>query len=113
MGKATSFPPIRPSGTALLTRSTVGLSVLRDRAPVFVPLADGSLRNGYTLKIANNPLSIVPSSTYNGMTTAQGMLTTYFTATAPVPEPSTVVLFSATIAGLGFRHRLRRARAAG
>ena len=38
---------------ALLTRSTLGLSVLRDRAPVFVPLADGSLRNGYTVKIAN------------------------------------------------------------
>jgi cytochrome c oxidase accessory protein FixG len=38
---------------ALLTRSTLGLSVQRDRAPVFVPLADGSIRNGYTLKIAN------------------------------------------------------------
>jgi cytochrome c oxidase accessory protein FixG len=40
-------------GTALLTRSTVQLSVQRDRAPVYVPLADGSLRNGYTVKIAN------------------------------------------------------------
>ncbi len=39
--------------TALLTRSTLGLSVQRDRAPLFVPLADGSLRNGYTLKIVN------------------------------------------------------------
>jgi cytochrome c oxidase accessory protein FixG len=39
--------------TALVTRSTLGLSVLRDRAPVYVLLADGSLRNGYTLKIAN------------------------------------------------------------
>jgi cytochrome c oxidase accessory protein FixG len=39
--------------TALVTRSTVGLSVQRDRAPVYVPLADGSLRNGYTVKIAN------------------------------------------------------------
>ena len=38
---------------ALVTRSTLGLSVQRDRAPVFVPLADGSLRNGYTVKIAN------------------------------------------------------------
>ena len=38
---------------ALVTRSTLGLSVLRDRAPVFVPLGDGSLRNGYTVKIAN------------------------------------------------------------
>jgi polyferredoxin len=36
-----------------VTRSTVGLSVQRDRAPVYVPLADGSLRNGYTVKIAN------------------------------------------------------------
>jgi cytochrome c oxidase accessory protein FixG len=39
--------------TALATRSTLGLSVQRDRAPVYVPLADGSLRNGYAVKIAN------------------------------------------------------------
>ncbi len=39
--------------TALLMRSTHELSVQRDRAPLFVPLADGSLRNGYTVKIAN------------------------------------------------------------
>jgi cytochrome c oxidase accessory protein FixG len=38
---------------ALATRSQLGLSVLHDRAPLFVPLADGSLRNGYTVKIAN------------------------------------------------------------
>ena len=40
-------------GVALLTRSTLGLSVQRDRAPLFVRLADGSLRNGYTVKIMN------------------------------------------------------------
>ncbi len=39
-------------GTYLL-RQTVTLSVLRDRAPLFVSLSDGSIRNGYTLKIAN------------------------------------------------------------
>lgn len=38
---------------ALMMRPTLELSVLRDRAPVFVPLSDGSLRNGYTVKIAN------------------------------------------------------------
>ena len=38
---------------ALLTRSTVGLSVLHDRAPLFVRLPDGNLRNGYTVKIVN------------------------------------------------------------
>jgi cytochrome c oxidase accessory protein FixG len=38
---------------ALATRSTLELSVQRDRAPMFVPLADGSIRNGYTVKIVN------------------------------------------------------------
>jgi cytochrome c oxidase accessory protein FixG len=38
---------------AFLMRQDVTLSVLRDRAPLFVTLADGSVRNAYTLKIAN------------------------------------------------------------
>ncbi len=38
---------------ALLTRSTLGLSVLHDRAPLFVRLPDGTLRNGYTIKVVN------------------------------------------------------------
>jgi polyferredoxin len=38
---------------ALLMRSSVGLSVLHDRAPLFVRLPDGNLRNGYTVKIVN------------------------------------------------------------
>jgi cytochrome c oxidase accessory protein FixG len=37
----------------LATRSSLGLSALHDRAPLFVRLADGSLRNGYTIKIVN------------------------------------------------------------
>jgi cytochrome c oxidase accessory protein FixG len=36
-----------------LMRQTVTLAVLRDRAPLFVNLADGGIRNAYTLKIAN------------------------------------------------------------
>jgi cytochrome c oxidase accessory protein FixG len=38
---------------AFLMRDTVELNVLRDRAPLFVTLSDGSIRNGYTLKILN------------------------------------------------------------
>ena len=38
---------------ALTMRSTVELGVLPDRAPVFVRLSDGSIRNGYTLKVSN------------------------------------------------------------
>jgi cytochrome c oxidase accessory protein FixG len=34
-------------------RSPVTLDVLRDRNPTFVRLQDGSIRNGYTLKVAN------------------------------------------------------------
>jgi cytochrome c oxidase accessory protein FixG len=40
-------------GLTLATRAGEGISVLHDRAPLFVRLADGNLRNGYTVKIAN------------------------------------------------------------
>ncbi len=38
---------------ALVLRTTVEVSVLRDRAPLFVTLSDGSIRNGYTLRVLN------------------------------------------------------------
>ncbi len=38
---------------SLLTRHTVDLDVIRDRNPDFVTLADGAVRNGYTLKLMN------------------------------------------------------------
>jgi cytochrome c oxidase accessory protein FixG len=37
----------------LFHRALIDVHVLRDRNPVFVRLHDGSIRNGYTLKIAN------------------------------------------------------------
>jgi cytochrome c oxidase accessory protein FixG len=40
-------------GLALATRPSIGLSVLHDRAPLFVRLPDGEVRNGYTVKIIN------------------------------------------------------------
>ncbi len=39
--------------TAFLFRTTVEISVLPDRAPLFVTLSDGAIRNGYTFKILN------------------------------------------------------------
>jgi cytochrome c oxidase accessory protein FixG len=44
---------ISAMGMALAMRSHVNLSVQHDRAPLFVKMRDGSLRNGYTVKIAN------------------------------------------------------------
>jgi cytochrome c oxidase accessory protein FixG len=38
---------------ALLNRSTLSVAIQRDRNPLFVRLTDGSIRNGYTLKILN------------------------------------------------------------
>jgi polyferredoxin len=39
--------------TALLNRSTLQVNVLADRNPPYVLLSDGSIRNGYTVKILN------------------------------------------------------------
>jgi len=67
-GKPAVYKPVRPrtlyyagalalvSGLMLwgLThRSVIDLHVLRDRNPMFVRMQDGSVRDGYTLKIAN------------------------------------------------------------
>lgn len=38
---------------ALVTKSDTTLDVLRDRAPLFVQLSDGSVRNAYTVKLFN------------------------------------------------------------
>ncbi len=38
---------------SLLTRSTLDMNVLRDRQPNYVQLSDGSVRNGYTVKVLN------------------------------------------------------------
>ncbi len=45
-------------GVALATRSGVGIAVLHDRAPLFVRLVNGDLRNGYTVKIVNKANSL-------------------------------------------------------
>ncbi len=38
---------------SLANRATMDLDILRDRNPNFVALADGAIRNGYTLKVMN------------------------------------------------------------
>ena len=41
---------------ALVTRDVSGISVIHDRNPVFVRLADGAIRNAYTLRVLNKTL---------------------------------------------------------
>ena len=58
-----------------------------------------------TLSVLDPKIALVPSTTNFGRTTAQGSLQV---APAPVPEPSTIALFVAAIAGFGLRRRHAR-----
>lgn len=40
-------------GYGLLNRATEEINILRDRAPMFVTLSNGDIRNGYTFKVLN------------------------------------------------------------
>ena len=40
-------------GGSWLLRDTIGLAVIRERAPLFVRLSDGGIRNAYALKLSN------------------------------------------------------------
>jgi cytochrome c oxidase accessory protein FixG len=42
---------------ALVTRSDVGIAVIHDRNPLFVKTSDGSIRNGYVIRIVNRAAS--------------------------------------------------------
>ncbi|MGA9925201.1 MAG: PEP-CTERM sorting domain-containing protein, partial [Isosphaeraceae bacterium] len=61
---------------------------------------------------------LAPSTSNNGTTSAQGLVTSSTSQTgseSPVPEPSTIALFLTTVGGLGLRRyvlsRRRSARA--
>jgi polyferredoxin len=42
--------------SALVLREDLGVNVIHDRNPVFVRLSDGSIRNGFTIRILNKEL---------------------------------------------------------
>jgi hypothetical protein len=91
-------------------------SVVAKFDPVSNPnFLTGNYKN--TLSIFDSPLSLVPSTTNSGQTTAQAFLTTAAANPPPgggngggnnnVPEPTSVALFLTTLGGLGLRQRLR------
>jgi len=100
--------PIQLSGT--LNGTVTGASQSAVVAK-FDPLPDPTFITGNflnTLSFTDNPLSLVPSTTNNGHTSAQAHLSTE----QRVPEPTSIALFLTTLAGLGVRHRVRTKRAA-
>ena len=87
-------------------QSTVVAKFDPTTSPVFVT---GSASN--TLSIFDNPLSLVPSTTNGGLTSAQAYLNNQVSSPgggSPVPEPGSIVLFSTVLAGLGLRARVRK-----
>lgn len=63
-----------------------------------VPFLTGDFANVLTLPVTD--IFLVPSTTNNGVTTAEAHL-----RTTPVPEPTTIALFVTTLAGFGLRRR--------
>lgn len=66
----------------LAARSTVGLSVVHDRNPVFVRLADGTIRNAYTLRVLNKSLEA-----RSFLLIVEGMLGAHIDVVGSSPNP--------------------------
>jgi hypothetical protein len=112
--------PIQVSG---VLNGTIQGSNQSDVRATFDPITNAKFQTGSfsnALSITDSPLTLVPSTTNSGQTSAQAFLTSTMTTTPPdsggggstpsVPEPSTIALFLTTLAGLGVQ-RARRHRA--
>ncbi len=78
-----------------------------DVVATFNPISQPSFRTGSylsTLNVVDQSLSLVPSTTNFGRTTAQAQLVV---SASPIPEPTTITLFVTTLIGLGMRRRFR------
>ena len=53
--------------------------------------------------LPTSTLLLAPSTSNNGTTSAQGLVTSSTGSESPVPEPSTIALFLTTVGGLGLR----------
>ncbi|HEV3165771.1 MAG TPA: PEP-CTERM sorting domain-containing protein [Isosphaeraceae bacterium] len=71
------------------------------------PFQTGNFTN--TLNLLDSPVSLVPSTTNGGRTTAQAQIIVQAVTPPAIPEPTSIAVFLTAIAGLCLRRRLRRA----
>lgn len=112
-------PPIVLGG---VLNGTVGGSGQSDVIAMFLPADDPTTPNvdesaksfltstaqaqyKNSLRILSDKVALVPSSSYDGLTTVQGQV---ISGGSPIPEPTTIALFLTAAAGLGLRRRIGR-----
>jgi hypothetical protein len=88
------------------SQSNVTATFSPSELPAF---ATGNFKN--TLDLLDSPVSLVPSTTNNGLTTAQAtIIVQSITPPSAAAEPTSAAIFLAALAGLGLRRRFRPAR---
>ncbi len=107
-GKPLDFDPgsVLPTISGFLTGTVTGPSQI-DVVATFKPVDKPAFQTGdfiNTLSVLDAAVSLVPSTTNGGRTTAQGRIEI---RAAPVPEPASVAVFlAALVGGLGLRRRV-------
>lgn len=103
------------TGTVMITGNLNGTVTGNNYSTVvatFNPVINGSFQTVDNGNLVTSVLSIpqgsqllVPSTTFNGETTVEGLVTTSGVPVqeTPAPEPSTIALFLSTVGGLGLR----------
>jgi hypothetical protein len=108
---STNSTPITISG---VLNGTITKGSQSDVVATFTPTSLPAFQTGNfsdTLNILDSPLSLVPSSTNNGLTTAQAqMIVQSVNPPAAAAEPTSVAIFLTALAGLGLRRTVRVAR---